>query len=195
MKPQKASKPREIGTGYDQLAIDRYNPEEVEQCRNIQGMVIQTRRYMSPFVSLRNTGTLSPNQSAAAGRFMALYAVSKGIAGQRDREDVIVDEDRLGRDYAQEAIVRARGRVWAGDELARIRSKIGRDFYDVLVVLCQEFLEGDAMAAPKDEDGKPQTRWRTAIKAHFKAQGRVLSTPNEQNLTVWWACEALRRVS
>lgn len=190
---RKASAPREIGV--DQAAIDNHSDEEVVRLPTRTGMMSPTRRYISPFVSLRDTGTLTPNQSAAAGRFMELYAKAKGIAGRKERDDgVIVDFDRSGHDPVYRAMIAARSSVWAHDQLYRIKARIGETSYGVLTALCAEFLEGDGIK-PKTEDGKPLTRWREAVKAYFKGHNRTLATPNEQNMAVWWACHELEKVS
>lgn len=185
---------REIGA--DDQAIKRTAKEEIGHLLDKNGTVTPIRRRTSVFTILRDSGSLTPNQSAAAVRLMWVYATMRGIQGlpDEDTKRIFDKVDQSKPDLVYIGLVKARGANWAKGEYERIQSRIGPLSAELLDTLFYDFLECDHEPPVRNSNGKIQPRWRLKVKAFFKARGRSMSIGNEENLAVWMACEELQRV-
>lgn len=186
---------REIGVDDD--ALKRTATEERGFLLDAEGKVTPIRRRTSVFIILRDSGSLTPNQSAAAVRLMWIYATMRGIQGLPDEDLQRIrphDEDRGNPDLVYIGLVKARGANWAKGEYDRILNRVGPLSAALLDTLFYDFLECDHEPPVRNANGKVQPRWRLKVKEFFKKRGRVVTLPNEENLAVWIACEELQRV-
>lgn len=180
---------------FDGLALSRMATEELAPILDVKGTVLDIKRRESVFNILRKTGSLTPNQAAAAVKLMWIYATMRGIRGPEEDDLRIFDKvDNSRPDVTFAAFLRARGAVYAGDEYNRIKRRIGAVSGDLLEALFYDFLECDHEPPVRNSNGVIQTRWRLKVRDYFKRYNRAVSTPNEQNLAVWVACEELSRV-
>lgn len=185
---------REIGA--DDQAIKRTAKEEIGHLLDKDGTVTPIRRRTSVFTILRDSGCLTPNQSAAAVRLMWIYATMRGIQGLPD-EDIrrVFDKVDQGKpDLVYIGLVKARGANWAKSEYDRILNRVGPLSAELLDTLFYDFLECDHEPPVRNSNGKIQPRWRLKVKEFYKKRGRVVSVANEENFAVWYACEELQRV-
>jgi hypothetical protein len=177
----------------DQHAVQRMPKEQVGVLYDTDGHPTHTVRRINVFQQFaRDKGGDAAERrraqvlAAHGAALMVLYARAHGIAGGRDlsvRDYVDCD---ASHDWEEIALNRAIAQGNATDRLKQVLDSVGAMSKSVLVALCHDWFYGDGKPVPR-ANGRREAAWRGVVRAAYKANGRVLSTSNEESLAVWEA--------